>query len=161
MSERPYNVLFLCTGNSARSQIAEALLNVLAKGRMRAFSAGSRPSGFVQPLAKKLIGELGYPVEHLRSKSWDEFSGEGAPPLDFVITVCDNAAGEACPVWPGHPAVAHWGVPDPARAPDDSHAFMDAFATLRRRIELLLALPMDKLDRLAREQHLQDIASGN
>jgi arsenate reductase len=161
MSERTYTALFLCTGNSARSQMAEALLNVLGKGRIRAFSAGSRPAGSVQPLAARLIGELGYPADALRSKSWDEFSGTDAPPLDFVITVCDNAAGEACPVWPGQPAIAHWGVPDPARTPDDLHAFMDAWVTLRRRIELLLALPLDKLDKLAREQHLRRIATEN
>jgi protein-tyrosine-phosphatase len=161
MSERTYTALFLCTGNSARSQMAEALLNVLGKGRIHAFSAGSRPAGSVQPLAARLIGELGYPADALRSKSWDEFSGTDAPPLDFVITVCDNAAGEACPVWPGQPAIAHWGVPDPARTPDDLHAFMDAWVTLRRRIELLLALPLDKLDKLAREQHLRRIATEN
>jgi arsenate reductase len=159
MSERVYNALFLCTGNSARSQMAEALLNVLGKGRIRAFSAGSAPSGHVQPLAAKLIGELGYPVDQLRSKSWEEFASADAPPMDFVITVCDNAAGEVCPVWPGQPAIAHWGVPDPARSPDDLHAFMDAWVTLRRRIELLLALPLDKLDRLAREQQLRNIAT--
>lgn len=159
MVEHTYNVLFLCTGNSARSQMAEALLNMLGGGRFRAYSAGSRPTGFVQPLAARLIEELGYPAAELRSKSWDEFSGEDAPKLDLVITVCDNAAGEACPVWPGIPAVAHWSVPDPAREPHDLHAFMDAWVTLRRRIELLASLPLDKLDRLAREQHLRRIAT--
>jgi protein-tyrosine-phosphatase len=158
MADRNYRVLFLCTGNSARSQMAEALLNVLGKGRFQAHSAGSNPSGHVQPLAARLIAELGYPVADLRSKSWDEFAALGAPSIDFVITVCDNAAGEACPVWPGQPVVAHWGVPDPARSPDDMGAFMDAWSTLRRRIELLLALPMDKLDRLAREQQVRGIA---
>lgn len=158
MNERRYNALFLCTGNSARSQMAEALLNVLGRGRIRAFSAGSRPSGQVQPLAQSLIAELGYPIERLRSKSWDEFARPEAPRMDFVITVCDNAAGEVCPVWPGQPAIAHWSVPDPARTPDDPHAFMDAWITLRRRIELLLALPLESLDRLAREQQLFNIA---
>ncbi|MFC5576516.1 arsenate reductase ArsC [Lysobacter niabensis] len=159
MNERVYNALFLCTGNSARSQMAEALLNVLGKGRFRAFSAGSMPTGHVQPLAAKLIGELGYPIDQLRSKGWETFASVNAPPMDFVITVCDNAAGEVCPVWPRQPAIAHWGVPDPARFPDDPHAFMDAWVTLRRRIELLLALPLDKLDRLAREQQLRNIAT--
>ena len=157
MSERVYNALFLCTGNSARSQMAEALLNVLGNGRFRAFSAGSTPTGHVQPLAAKLIGELGYPIDQLRSKGWEEFANADAPSMDFVITVCDNAAGEVCPAWPGQPAIAHWGVPDPARTPYDLHAFMDAWVALRRRIELLLALPLDKLDRLAREQQLRNI----
>ncbi len=157
MTDRSYRVLFLCTGNSARSQMAEALLNVLGKGRFVAHSAGSRPTGRVQPLAARLIGELGYPVAGLRSKHWDEFIAPDAPPMDFVITVCDNAAGEACPVWPGEPVLAHWGVPDPARAPEDMGVFLDAWTTLRRRIELLLALPLDKLDRLARERQVRDI----
>lgn len=158
MSERIYNTLFLCTGNSARSQMAEALLNSMGSGRFKAYSAGSQPSGSVQPLAAELIAELGVPAASLRSKSWDEFAGPGAPEMDFVITVCDNAAGEACPVWLGHPAIAHWGVEDPARTPHDRQAFRNAWLTLRRRIELLLALPLDKLDRLAREQHMQQIA---
>lgn len=153
-----YNALFLCTGNSARSQMAEALLNAMAKGRIRAYSAGSHPTARVQPLAARLIAELGYPTDRLRTKSWDEFTGADAPAMDFVITVCDNAAGETCPVWPGHPAIAHWGVPDPAATPDDPQAFKHAWLTLRRRIELMLALPLDKLDRLAREQHLRQIA---
>lgn len=158
MTDRPYRILFLCTGNSARSQMAEALLNVLGKGRFHAFSAGSQPTGEVQPLAAKLIGELGYATP-LRSKSWDEFARPGAPELDFVVTVCDKAAGEACPVWPGQPVLGHWGVPDPARSPDDMSGFMDAWVTLRRRIELLLALPLDKLDALAREQKLRAIGN--
>lgn len=156
MSEPVYNVLFLCTGNSARSQMAEALLNVMGKGRFRAYSAGSHPSGIVKPVALELIASLGYPTGSLRSKSWDEFTGPDAPVMDLVITVCDNAAGETCPVWLGHPAIAHWGVPDPVdRAPQ---SFKDAWLILRRRIELLLALPMEKLDRLAREQRLNQIA---
>lgn len=158
MNEPKYNALFLCTGNSARSQMAEALLNVMSKGTFRAFSAGSHPSGRVQPLAINLIESLGYPTDTLRSKSWEEFAGPDAPPMDFVITVCDNAAGEVCPVWPGQPAFAHWGVPDPARTPDDPEGFKEAWWMLRRRLELLLALPLEKLDRLAREQRLRDIA---
>ena len=158
MTDRTYNALFLCTGNSARSQMAEALLNYMSKGRIRAYSAGSRPAADVQPLAAQLITELGVASEALRTKSWDEFAGPDAPAMDFVITVCDNAAGESCPVWPGHPALAHWGVPDPALTPDDPSAFRNAWLTLRRRIELLLALPLEKLDRLAQEQHLRQIA---
>ena len=149
-----YRVLFLCTGNSARSQMAEALLNVLGKGRFDAYSAGSQPSGSVQPLAARLIAELGYTTP-LRSKSWDEFAASDTPPFDFVITVCDKAAGEACPVWPGQPVLAHWGVPDPAKNPTDPKGFKDAWLTLRRRVELLLALPLEKLDHLAREQALR------
>ena len=154
---RTFNTLFLCTGNSARSQMAEALLNRLGQGRFRAYSAGSHPAAAVQPLAADLIAGLGVPAAALRTKSWDEFDVPGAPLMDFVITVCDNAAGEACPVWAGHPVLAHWGVPDPARTPDDPKGFRDAWITLRRRIELLLALPLDKLDHLAREQELRAI----
>jgi len=161
MSERIYNVLFLCTGNSARSIMAEAILGVLGKGRFRAFSAGSHPSGKVQPMALDLADSIGYDTSQVRSKSWDEFAAEGAPGMDIVITVCDNAAGEACPVWLGHPAQAHWGVPDPVEATGDDdakrHAFTAAFATLRRRVELLLSLPLDKLDRLAAQSKLRDI----
>ena len=155
---RTFNTLFLCTGNSARSQMAEALLNHLGQGRFRAYSAGSHPAAAVQPLAAELIAGLGLPAADLRTKSWDEFDMPGAPVMDFVITVCDNAAGETCPVWPGRPALAHWGVPDPALAPDDPKAFRMAWLTLRRRIELLLALPLESLDRLAREKHLREIA---
>jgi protein-tyrosine-phosphatase len=158
MNDQTYNVLFLCTGNSARSQMAEALLNHMAKGRIRAFSAGSRPAMGVQPHAAALIATLGIAPDSLRTKSWDEFAAPGAPDMDFVITVCDNAAGEACPMWPGHPALAHWGVPDPALTPDDPQAFKRAWLILRRRIELLLALPLEKLDRQAREHHLRQIA---
>lgn len=161
MSDRIYNVLFLCTGNSARSIMAEAVLNVLGAGRFQAFSAGSHPSGAVQPLATELALSMGYPIEKMRSKSWDEYAVEGAPEMDMVITVCDNAAGEACPVWLGHPALAHWGVPDPAAVEGDEdtrkRAFVAAYATLRRRIELLLALPMDKLDHLAAQAKLREI----
>lgn len=158
-----YNVLFLCTGNSARSILAEALLGVLGKDRFAAYSAGSYPSGRVQPLAAELALNLGYPAEKLRSKSWDEYAVAGAPKMDFIITVCDNAAGETCPIWPGQPISAHWGVPDPAAVEGSEEqrraAFRDAYATLRRRIELLLALPLDKLDRLAHERELRAIAA--
>ena len=163
MSElRIYNVLFLCTGNSARSILAEALLNVLGQGRFRAYSAGSHPSGRVQPIAAELAQSLGYPSEALRSKPWDEFAEAGAPAMDIIITVCDNAAGETCPVWPGHPSVAHWGVADPVavEGSDDvrRHAYLDALTTLRRRVELLLALPPEKLDRLVAAHSLREIA---
>lgn len=160
MSTRIYNVLFLCTGNSARSVMAEALLNVLGAGRFRAFSAGSFPSGRVQPIAAELAHMIGY-EQPLRSKSWDEFAQAGSPPIDLVITVCDNAAGEICPVWPGHPVTAHWGVPDPVavEGPDEvrRHAFKSAWMMLRQRIELLLALPLDKLDRLTTQHELSAI----
>jgi len=161
MNDRIYNVLFLCTGNSARSIMAEAVLNVLGAGRFQAFSAGSHPGGTVQPMAAELAQSMGYPIEKMRSKSWDEFALDGAPEMDMVITVCDNAAGEACPVWLGHPALAHWGVADPAAVEGDEdtrkRAFVAAYATLRRRIELLLALPMEKLDRLAAQARLREI----
>lgn len=159
---RVHNVLFLCTGNSARSILAEALLNVFGQGRFRAFSAGSHPSGRVQPIAAELARSLGYLGESLRSKAWDEFAEPDAPPMDMVITVCDNAAGESCPVWPGHPAVAHWGVADPAAVQGSEdmrrHAYLDAMSTLRRRIELLVALPPEKLDRLVAAHSLREIA---
>jgi arsenate reductase len=156
----PRNVLFLCTGNSARSLMAEAMLNVLGAGRFRAYSAGSFPSGTVQPIAAELVRAFGY-REPLRSKHWDAFARAGAPAMDFVITVCDAAAGEACPVWPGQPVTAHWGVPDPA-AVDGSEeerrrAFRQAWTLLRQRIEQLLALPLDGLDRLALQRELRAI----
>lgn len=161
----PRNVLFLCTGNSARSILAEALLGVLGAGRFVAYSAGSHPNGRVQPLAAELATKLGYPAEKLRSKSWDEYTGPEAPKMDFIITVCDNAAGEACPIWPGQPIAAHWGVPDPAAVEGNEDerraAFRDAYATLRRRVELLIALPIDKLDRLASERELRAIAAAD
>ena len=159
---RMFNVLFLCTGNSARSVMAEALLEVLGRGRFRAFSAGSQPSGRVQPLAAELAAQLGYDPARLRSKSWDEFAAPDAPRMDLVITVCDNAAGEACPFWPGAPATAHWGVPDPAAVEGDEatrrRAYLQAFVALRRRVELLVALPVEKLDRLALETQARAIA---
>lgn len=161
MNERVYNILVLCTGNSARSVMAEALLNVLGKGRFRAYSAGSKPSGAVQPMAAELAAKLGYDTTRLRSKSWDEFAAPGAPEMDLIITVCDNAAGETCPVWFGTPMTAHWGVDDPAAVEGDEgtrrHAYMKAFAELRRRTELLVALPIGKLDRLVAEQKIRDI----
>ena len=156
------NVLFLCTGNSARSILAEALLGVLGKGRFNAYSAGSHPSGRVQPMAAELATKLGYPAEKLRSKSWDEYAQPDAPRMDFIITVCDNAAGEVCPIWPGQPIAAHWGVHDPAAVEGSEEerraAFRDALVTLRRRVELLIALPIEKLDRIARERGVREIA---
>lgn len=137
------NVLFLCTGNSARSILAEAYLNHAAKGRFRAYSAGSHPGGKVNPFALELLAKNGIPISGLRSKSWDEFAAPGAPKLDFVFTVCDNAAGEVCPIWPGRPSKAHWGVPDPAAVQgsdaDKRQAFRDAFARLSSRIDAFLA----------------------
>lgn len=154
-ADKVFNVLVLCTGNSARSIMAEALINTMGQGRFRAYSAGSQPTGRVNPFAIEKLEAIGYPTDGLRSKSWDEFAAPGAPQMDFIITVCDNAAGDTCPVWVGHPALAHWGVPDPALKPDDPKGFKDAWLTLRRRIELLLALPLEKLDHLAREQELR------
>jgi arsenate reductase len=161
MSARlPTHVLFLCTGNSARSVMAEALLSVLGAGRFRAFSAGSFPSGTVQPIAAELARASGY-VEPLRSKRWDEFAQAGAPPIDMVITVCDNAAGETCPIWPGQPVTAHWGVPDPVAVEGDEgqrrRAFESAWALLRQRIERLLALPLEQLDRASLQRELRAI----
>jgi len=162
---RPCNVLFLCTGNSARSVIAEALLNVLGAGRFRAYSAGSHPSGAVQPMAAELAATIGYDTTQLRSKSWDEFASEDAAPMDLVITVCGNAAGEACPLWLGTPSTAHWGVEDPAAVEGDEdtrrRAYQQAFTVLRRRVELLLALPLDKLDRLAAQQQIREIGQAS
>lgn len=158
---KPYGVLFLCTGNSARSILAEAYLNVAGKGRFIAYSAGSHPAGKVNPFAAELLMKNRLSTQGLRSKSWDEFAAEGAPRLDFVFTVCDNAAGEVCPVWPGQPITAHWGVADPAAATgtDDEkrRAFLRAFSELSTRINLLLALPIAKLDRLTLKRKLDDI----
>jgi arsenate reductase (thioredoxin) len=158
---KPFNVLFLCTGNSARSILAEAYLNAAGKGRFTAYSAGSRPTGKVNPLALELLEKNRLPTRELRSKSWDEFARPSAPQLDFVFTVCDNAAGEVCPVWPGQPISAHWGVADPAAAPgadaDRRKAFVRAFTELSTRINLLLALPLDKLDRLTLKRKLDKI----
>jgi len=162
---QPLNVLFLCTGNSARSIMAEALLNHLGSGRFRAFSAGSMPKGEVNPHALPLVRTLGFKDEDFRSKPWDEFAAPGAPVLDFVITVCDNAAGEVCPIWPGQPINAHWGVPDPAAATggeaEIAVAFRDAARQLRNRIELLVALPTAQLDRLSLQSCVRDIGALN
>ena len=159
-----YNVLFLCTGNSARSILAEVLLNHWGKGRFQAYSAGSFPKGEVNPLTLELLRSCGLPVERLRSKSWDEFAKPGAPVMDFVFTVCDQAAGETCPVWPGNPVTAHWGVPDPAAAEGDETrrkaAFRDAMLRLEARIKLFVALPLDKLDRLAIKREADKIGRG-
>jgi arsenate reductase len=163
MSDRVYNVLFLCTGNSARSVIAEAILDRAGKGRFRAFSAGSQPKGQVNPHTLTLLRNLGYDVSGFRSKSWAEFAQEGAPQMDFVFTVCDDAAGEACPVWPGQPMTAHWGVPDPAAATGSEAeiavAFDEAYRMLGRRIELFLALPLAKLDKMVLHKKLKDIGA--
>lgn len=160
-SGKTYNVLFICTGNSARSLLAEGLLNHLGKGRFRAYSAGSHPKGEVHPLALATLEKMGLPVSGYRSKSWDELAAPGAAPLDFIFTVCDNAAGEACPVWPGQPLTAHWGVPDPAAAQGTqaqrSQAFTDAAVTLRQRIELFLSLPLASLDALSVQRKLREI----
>ena len=159
--DRAYSVLFLCTGNSARSILAEALLNKFGKGKFVAYSAGSMPTGKVNPNAIALLERLGFNTQTFRSKSWSEFSGPGKPELDFVFTVCDNAAGEVCPVWPGQPLTAHWGIADPAAAEgsdfEKHRAFVEAFRQLRNRIELLVNLPLDKLDHIALQKHLDDI----
>ena len=162
--DRVYNVLFLCTGNSARSILAEAILNRDGKGRFRAFSAGSQPKTQVNPYALTLLRKAGYDTSAMRSKSWNEFAQPGAPQLDFVFTVCDNAAGETCPFWPGQPMTAHWGIPDPAAATGTEAeigvAFNDAYRMLKRRIELFLALPIDKLDRMVLGARLKEIGTG-
>lgn len=156
---KTYNVLFLCTGNSARSILAEAILNHEGNGRFRAFSAGSHPKGQVHPGALKVLKALGLPVDGYRSKSWDEFAVEGTPKLDFVFTVCDNAAGEVCPVWPGQPMTAHWGVPDPAAAAPEQQerAFNDAYFALQRRISLFLSLPLESIDEMSLQTKLREI----
>jgi arsenate reductase (thioredoxin) len=156
-----YNVLFLCTANSARSIIAESLLNALGGDRFRAFSAGSHPSGRVNPIAIEVLAANGYPVSGVRSKGWDEFARPGATPIDFVITVCDAAAGETCPVFPGRPVTAHWGVPDPAAVTGSDEAKRRAFnavlGTLRRRIQTLTSLPFDSVDKIALRSQLREI----
>jgi protein-tyrosine-phosphatase len=155
------SVLFLCTGNSARSILAEAYLNHAARGRYTAYSAGSHPGGKVNPFALELLHRSRLPTTRARSKSWDEFSGPEAPKVDFIFTVCDSAAAEACPVWPGHPVTAHWGVPDPAAVQGTDQqkrqAFKEAFTALSRRIDLFLALPLEKLERLALKKKLDEI----
>lgn len=159
MADRPYNVLFLCTGNSARSILAEALLNRDGGDRFRAYSAGSFPKGDVHPMSLDLLSSLGFDTGGLRSKSWDEFAKAGAPEIDFIFTVCDDANGEVCPVWPGHPMTAHWGIEDPAAVtgPGQRDAFVRAMTYLRQRISLFLALPIESIDKLALRQKLRDI----
>jgi protein-tyrosine-phosphatase len=161
MTGRPYNVLFLCTGNSARSIIAEALINQRGLGNFKGFSAGSHPKGRVHPIALELLQRMNVPTQGLRSKSWDEFAVPGAPPLDFVFTVCDNAAGEVCPYWPGQPVTAHWGVADPAAVEGSGTekwvAFRDAFRLLDNRIKIFTSLPLDSLDRIRLKERLDAI----
>ena len=161
MGQETYNVLFVCTGNSARSIIAEGLLNQLGHPRFHAYSAGSHPKGEPHPLALKTLAAHRIPTDGFRSKSWEEFARPGAPVLHFVITVCDQAAGEVCPVWPGQPMSAHWGMPDPAAATGNAaereQAFRDAFVTMKRRVELMLALPMTSLDRMAIQKEIKGI----
>ena len=161
MTNRPFNVLFLCTGNSARSIVAEAILNRVGAGKFRAFSAGSQPKKQVNPHTLQLLDGLGYDTSGLRSKSWDEFAKPGGPEFDFVFTVCDNAAAEACPVWPGQPMTAHWGIPDPAEArgtpAEIALAFKNAYRMLNQRIGLFVALPIQSLDRLSLQHRLTEI----
>jgi len=161
--DRPFNVLFLCTGNSARSILAEALMNHWGRERFRGFSAGSFPTGRVNPHALALLERMDIPADGARSKSWDEFAAPGAPPIDFVITVCDNAAGETCPIWPGHPLTAHWGVEDPAAVAgtheEVAAAFRQAFDALEHRIKAFVALPVASLERLALQQHMDRIGT--
>ncbi|MBU1223546.1 MAG: arsenate reductase ArsC [Gammaproteobacteria bacterium] len=161
MAEPVFNVLFLCTGNSARSILAESLLNNLGRGRFCAFSAGSHPGGQVNPFALALLEKNRFPTGELRSKSWDEFAQPDAPQLDFVVTVCDNAAGEICPVWPGQPITAHWGIPDPAAAAGSDeqkrHAFVDAMNQLQRRISMFVSLPFATLDGMKLQHAVREI----
>jgi protein-tyrosine-phosphatase len=159
--DRPFNVLFLCTGNSARSIMAEAILNKLGAGKFHAYSAGSQPKGEVNPRTIQLLDSLGYDTSGFRSKSWSQFAKPGAPALDFVFTVCDNAAGESCPVWPGQPMTAHWGIPDPAEAgglpAKIALAFKDAYRMLHQRIAVFTALPLRSLDQLSLQSRLKEI----
>jgi arsenate reductase len=160
MSEKTYNVLILCTGNSARSILGEVLFNTLGKGKFKAYSAGSKPAGKVNPGALEWLQANGHSLAGLRSKSWDEFAANGAPEFDFIFTVCDNAAGEVCPVWLGHPATAHWGLPDPAHIAGDEArraAFNKAGEQLARRIQLFMALPIAKLDKISLKEKLAEI----
>ena len=158
---KPYNILVLCTGNSARSILAEALLNTMGAGRFTAYSAGSHPTGRVNPYATEQVRSLGCPVESLRSKSWDEFARPDAPVMDFIVTVCDNAAGEVCPVWPGKPVTAHWGFPDPAAVEGSDEVKREAFRQtarqIRHRVQLFLSLPLETLDRMAIENRMKAI----
>ena len=161
--DRPYSVLFLCTGNSARSIMAEAILNREGRGNFRAFSAGSQPKGVVHPYTLDLLRKLNFDVSGFRSKSWNEFAGVDKAPLDFVFTVCDNAAGEACPFWPGQPMTAHWGVPDPAAATGNEAevrlAFADSFRMLANRISVFVSLPLPSLDKLTLQRQLDSIGN--
>jgi arsenate reductase len=162
-AERIYNALFLCTGNSARSILAESLLNHWGHGHFRAFSAGSFPKGQVHPMAIALLDRMNLPTQGLRSKSWDEFAAPGAPQLDFIITVCDNAAGEICPVWPGKPVTAHWGIADPAAVQgsdaEKAFAFRQAFEELATRVKLFTSLPIASLDGLTLQSRLREIGN--
>jgi arsenate reductase (thioredoxin) len=162
---RIYNVLFLCTGNSARSILAESIVNKWGKGQFRGFSAGSHPNGQVNPFALELLKSLDFPTEDLRSKSWDEFAGPSGTHFDFIITVCDNAAGEACPVWPGVPMTAHWGIPDPAAVQgtemEKKFAFSQAFKAMDRRIKLFLSLPIASIDQLRIKERMDAIGKTN
>ena len=159
--QRPYNILVLCTGNSARSILGEALFNTLGAGRFRAYSAGSHPTGKVNPFAIEQVLALDYPVEELRSKSWDEFAQPDSPQMDFIVTVCDNAAGEVCPMWPGQPVTAHWGFPDPAAVEGSNEvkraAFTQTLHQMRNRVQLFLSLPLGTLDRMAIEKSVRAI----
>jgi arsenate reductase (thioredoxin) len=161
MTNQPYNVLFLCTGNSARSIMAEAILNKIGAGKFRAYSAGSQPKGRVHPETVQLLRSLGYDTSGFRSKSWSVFADPGAPLLDFVFTVCDNAAGEVCPVWPGQPMTAHWGLPDPAEAKGNpaevAFAFKDIYRMLNQRIGIFTSLPLRSLDQLSLQKKLREI----
>ena len=163
MPDKSYNILFLCTGNSARSIMAEALVSSMSQGRFHGYSAGSNPGGTVHPFAIEKVEETGYPLENLRSKSWDEFARPDAPRMDFIITVCDNAAGEACPVWPGHPASAHWSFEDPAAVQGSDAqkraAFGRIFRQILARMNTFLALPMDKLEKHAIQQEIRKIGA--
>jgi len=165
MTDRSFNVLFLCTGNSARSILAEAILNREGKGKFKAYSAGSFPKGQVNPHAIALLQQLGYDTTGFRSKSWDEFAVKGAPEMDFVFTVCDNAANETCPVWIGHPMTAHWGIPDPAEAhgtdAEIALAFKDAYAAMLHRISAFINLPFASLDRMSLQNKLTDIGKSH
>ncbi|MFN3625836.1 MAG: arsenate reductase ArsC [Hyphomicrobium sp.] len=161
MSDRPLNVLFLCTHNSARSIIAECVMNRLGQGRFKGYSAGSQPSGRVHPYALDLLRQLNYDTSNLRSKPWDEFAVPGAPELDFVFTVCDNAANEVCPIWPGQPMSAHWGLPDPSAVDgtesEQRYAFADTHRMLYQRISIFTSLPLASLDKLSLQRRLDDI----
>jgi arsenate reductase len=160
-TQKPLNVLFLCTGNSARSQMAEVILNRLGAGKFRAFSAGSQPAGYVHPMALQMLKNAHYDTSKLRSKPWDEFARPNAPQLDFVFTVCDNAAKEVCPIWPGQPMTAHWGLPDPAKAEggeaERNLAFADALRMLTNRISIFVSFPLDKLSKLSLQKKLDEI----